>query len=94
MGVLTRCAPFLIVLLPRPWQLKEGEEAECVPVQVAVGVQLRLLFGGGVSRGEGEAQVVAHLFVKTTKLNQEECGGVNLTQRRCFLLIFASKKNE
>lgn len=52
----------LVVLLSRAGQLKKRVEAERVPVQVTVGVQLRLLFGRGVARGEGEAQVVADLY--------------------------------
>ena len=64
MRVLTRRAPLLVVLLPRPWQLEEGEEAERVPVQVAVGVQLKLLLGRGVTWGEAQTQVVAHLLLR------------------------------
>lgn len=70
LSVLTRRAPLLVILLPRPWQLKEGVEAERVPVQVAVGVQLRLLPGRGVAWGESEAQVVAHLYMRVRKREQ------------------------
>lgn len=62
--ILTRRATFPVILLPRPWQLKKGKEAERVPVQVAVRVQLRLLLGWGVAWGEGETQVVAHLYMR------------------------------
>lgn len=60
-SVLTRRAPLLVILLPRPRQLKEGKEAERVPVQVTVRAQLRLFFEGGVAWGEAETKVVAHL---------------------------------
>ena len=58
---LTGCATLSVVLLPWAWELKQWKEAERVPVEVAVRVQLRLLLGRGVARREGEAQVVAHL---------------------------------
>lgn len=59
--VLTRRAPLLVILLPRSWQQKEGKEAERVPVEVTVRVQLHLLGAGGAAWGEAETQVVAHL---------------------------------
>ena len=67
--ILTRRAPLLVILLSWPWQLKKGIEAECVPVQVTVWVQLRLLLGRGIARGEGESQVIAHLCMRRQKEN-------------------------
>lgn len=40
-----------------------------MPVQIAVRVQLRLLLDRGVAWGEGETQVVAHLYVRGHKEN-------------------------
>lgn len=60
-GLNTWRAPHFAVLLSWPRHLKEGEEAEGVPVQVTVGAQAGLLDRRGSTRGVGEAQVVPHL---------------------------------
>lgn len=78
MWLLTRRAALFIVLLPRPWQLKEGKEAQRMPVQVTVRVQLRLLRDRGVAWGEGETQMVAHLDEKKELVDSDKakCGMV------------------
>lgn len=60
-GQITWRAPHVAVLLPWSRHLEEGEEAERVPVQVAVGTQGGLLAGRGSAWRVGEAQVVLHL---------------------------------
>lgn len=62
-GAFTWSAPLFVTLFSRPWQLEEREQAEHMPVQVAVGAQLGLLAEWGGPWREGEAQVVAHLCV-------------------------------
>lgn len=59
--LITWRAPRFIDLLSWPRHLEEGEEAERVPVQVAVGAQIGLLAGWGGAGRVGEAQVVPHL---------------------------------
>lgn len=66
--VVTWCPTILVMLLPWPWQLEKGKEAESMPVQVTVWAQFGLLPRWGVAWGEGEAQVVAHLQVKRVKI--------------------------
>ena len=81
--MLTRCAPLAVVLLPGPGHLEQGEEAEGVPVQVIVGVELRLLLGWGVARGEGETQVVAHLH--TNRSGRRGVIGEGVEERKTVL---------
>lgn len=50
-----------VVLLAGAGQLEQREEAEGMPVQVAVGVQLHLLAGRGVAGAVFEAQVIIDL---------------------------------
>lgn len=69
--MFTWSAPLFVRLFSRPWQLEEGEEAKHVPIQVAVGAQLGLLFHGGGPWREGEAQVVAHLCVSRGRGEEE-----------------------
>lgn len=78
------------MLLPWTWQLKKGKEAERVPVQVAVRAQFGLLLRWGIAWGEGEAQVVAHLYVKTVKKIKQQ--GLNHNQiqyskTKCFIFL-------
>lgn len=70
-GVFTWSAPICVTLFSRPRQLEEREEAEHMPVQVAVGAQLGLLIDRGGPWHEGEAQVVAHLCVCRVRGEEE-----------------------
>lgn len=79
MGTITWRAPHFAVLLSWPRHLEEGEEAERVPVQVAVRAQAGPLGRRGSAWWVGEAQVVLHLWgsrgqrkrlLKTNKKNK------------------------